>query len=203
MGVCLYSNVAFVGIFHRNVLNLHFIFSYMCPCFQLQYGIVLDAGSSHTALFIYKWPAGKENGTGVVTQHSECQAKGIFLYCQRFVFCGFLFVLMFHETVVKICCKCKWLTLYTLQKILITPWPPNMLFQVQSIILGKRDKHMYHMCTYDAFPLFWARNTVVCICCIVKYKCRLIRQNKLRSCAPDFPSMVMSRLFWSSFTLAG
>ncbi|KAF3702275.1 Ectonucleoside triphosphate diphosphohydrolase 2 [Channa argus] len=40
------------------------------------YGIVLDAGSSHTALFIYKWPADKQNGTGVVTQHGECQVKG-------------------------------------------------------------------------------------------------------------------------------
>ncbi|XP_040013922.1 ectonucleoside triphosphate diphosphohydrolase 2 [Xiphias gladius] len=40
------------------------------------YGIVLDAGSSHTALFIYKWPADKQNGTGVVTQHSECHVKG-------------------------------------------------------------------------------------------------------------------------------
>uniref|UniRef100_A0A672JRJ0 Ectonucleoside triphosphate diphosphohydrolase 2-like n=1 Tax=Salarias fasciatus TaxID=181472 RepID=A0A672JRJ0_SALFA len=41
-----------------------------------QYGIVLDAGSSHTALYIYKWPADKENGTGIVTQHSECHVKG-------------------------------------------------------------------------------------------------------------------------------
>ncbi|TRY93154.1 hypothetical protein DNTS_012846 [Danionella cerebrum] len=40
------------------------------------YGIVLDAGSSHTALFIYKWPANKQNGTGVVSQHSECHVKG-------------------------------------------------------------------------------------------------------------------------------
>ncbi|XP_061658098.1 ectonucleoside triphosphate diphosphohydrolase 2-like [Syngnathoides biaculeatus] len=40
------------------------------------YGIVLDAGSSHTSLFVYKWPADKQNGTGVVTQHSECHAKG-------------------------------------------------------------------------------------------------------------------------------
>ncbi|XP_014826484.1 PREDICTED: ectonucleoside triphosphate diphosphohydrolase 2-like [Poecilia mexicana] len=40
------------------------------------YGIVLDAGSSHTSMFIYKWPADKQNGTGVVTQHSECDAKG-------------------------------------------------------------------------------------------------------------------------------
>ncbi|KAM7369286.1 hypothetical protein PAMP_013566 [Pampus punctatissimus] len=40
------------------------------------YGIVLDAGSSHTALYIYKWPADKQNGTGVVTQHTECNVQG-------------------------------------------------------------------------------------------------------------------------------
>nr|XP_020454980.1 ectonucleoside triphosphate diphosphohydrolase 2-like [Monopterus albus] len=40
------------------------------------YGIVLDAGSSHTSMYIYKWPANKQNGTGIVTQHSECKAKG-------------------------------------------------------------------------------------------------------------------------------
>ncbi|XP_029025795.1 ectonucleoside triphosphate diphosphohydrolase 2 [Betta splendens] len=40
------------------------------------YGIVLDAGSSHTALYVYKWPADKQNGTGLVTQHSECHASG-------------------------------------------------------------------------------------------------------------------------------
>ncbi|XP_070408662.1 ectonucleoside triphosphate diphosphohydrolase 2 isoform X3 [Nothobranchius furzeri] len=40
------------------------------------YGIVLDAGSSHTDMYIYKWPADKQNGTGVVTQHSECHVKG-------------------------------------------------------------------------------------------------------------------------------
>ncbi|XP_065106306.1 ectonucleoside triphosphate diphosphohydrolase 2a.1 [Paramisgurnus dabryanus] len=43
---------------------------------QFMYGIVLDAGSSHTAMFIYRWPADKQNGTGVVSQHSECHVKG-------------------------------------------------------------------------------------------------------------------------------
>ncbi|KAK2902615.1 ectonucleoside triphosphate diphosphohydrolase 2-like [Channa argus] len=43
---------------------------------QHMYGIILDAGSSHTSVYIYKWPADKQNGTGIVTQHSECQAKG-------------------------------------------------------------------------------------------------------------------------------
>ncbi|XP_070689920.1 ectonucleoside triphosphate diphosphohydrolase 2-like [Pempheris klunzingeri] len=40
------------------------------------YGIVLDAGSSHTSMYVYKWPADKQNGTGIVTQHSECHAIG-------------------------------------------------------------------------------------------------------------------------------
>ncbi|XP_032636049.1 ectonucleoside triphosphate diphosphohydrolase 2 [Chelonoidis abingdonii] len=41
-----------------------------------KYGIVLDAGSSHTAMFIYKWPADKENDTGIVSQHSMCDVEG-------------------------------------------------------------------------------------------------------------------------------
>lgn len=41
-----------------------------------QYGIVLDAGSSHTSMFIYKWPADKENDTGIVGQHSSCNVRG-------------------------------------------------------------------------------------------------------------------------------
>ncbi|XP_033487627.2 ectonucleoside triphosphate diphosphohydrolase 2-like [Epinephelus lanceolatus] len=40
------------------------------------YGIVLDAGSSHTSMYIYKWPADKQNGTGIVTQHSKCHGEG-------------------------------------------------------------------------------------------------------------------------------
>ncbi|XP_070326040.1 protein CC2D2B isoform X11 [Odocoileus virginianus] len=43
---------------------------------NLKFGIVLDAGSSHTNLYIYRWPAEKENDTGVVTQIEECKLKG-------------------------------------------------------------------------------------------------------------------------------
>ncbi|XP_036892356.1 ectonucleoside triphosphate diphosphohydrolase 2 [Sturnira hondurensis] len=43
---------------------------------SLKYGIVLDAGSSHTSMFIYKWPADKENDTGIVSQHSSCDVHG-------------------------------------------------------------------------------------------------------------------------------
>ncbi|XP_006918294.1 ectonucleoside triphosphate diphosphohydrolase 8 isoform X2 [Pteropus alecto] len=41
-----------------------------------KFGIVFDAGSSHTSLFVYRWPADKENDTGVVSQALDCQVKG-------------------------------------------------------------------------------------------------------------------------------
>ncbi|XP_072422376.1 ectonucleoside triphosphate diphosphohydrolase 2-like [Chiloscyllium punctatum] len=41
-----------------------------------KYGIVIDAGSSRTTLYVYKWPAGKENDTGIVSEHSKCNVKG-------------------------------------------------------------------------------------------------------------------------------
>ncbi|XP_006863851.1 PREDICTED: ectonucleoside triphosphate diphosphohydrolase 2 [Chrysochloris asiatica] len=43
---------------------------------RLKYGIVLDAGSSHTSMFVYKWPADKENNTGIVGEHSFCNVHG-------------------------------------------------------------------------------------------------------------------------------
>uniref|UniRef100_A0A8C6S7J0 Ectonucleoside triphosphate diphosphohydrolase 1 n=1 Tax=Nannospalax galili TaxID=1026970 RepID=A0A8C6S7J0_NANGA len=52
---------------------------------NVKYGVVLDAGSSHTNLYIYKWPAEKENDTGVVQQLEECKVKGpgISKYAQK------------------------------------------------------------------------------------------------------------------------
>ncbi|NXP13608.1 ENTP8 diphosphohydrolase, partial [Thinocorus orbignyianus] len=41
-----------------------------------QYGLVFDAGSTHTALYIYRWPTGKENGTGIVSQVEACTVSG-------------------------------------------------------------------------------------------------------------------------------
>ncbi|NWY69548.1 ENTP8 diphosphohydrolase, partial [Erithacus rubecula] len=41
-----------------------------------QYGLVFDAGSTHTSLYIYRWPAHKENGTGIVSQVEACSVSG-------------------------------------------------------------------------------------------------------------------------------
>ncbi|XP_078717426.1 ectonucleoside triphosphate diphosphohydrolase 8-like [Lampetra fluviatilis] len=46
------------------------------PQVPLKYGVVLDAGSSHTKVTLYQWPADKENGTGVVSQTTDCSVEG-------------------------------------------------------------------------------------------------------------------------------
>ncbi|XP_074066710.1 ectonucleoside triphosphate diphosphohydrolase 8 isoform X2 [Macrotis lagotis] len=43
---------------------------------QDKFGMVFDAGSSHTSLYVYKWPAEKENDTGIVSQALSCNVEG-------------------------------------------------------------------------------------------------------------------------------
>ncbi|NXI34107.1 ENTP8 diphosphohydrolase, partial [Galbula dea] len=42
----------------------------------VKYGMVFDAGSSHTSLFVYQWDSDKENNTGVVSQTLSCDVQG-------------------------------------------------------------------------------------------------------------------------------
>uniref|UniRef100_A0A8C3XDP5 Ectonucleoside triphosphate diphosphohydrolase 8 n=1 Tax=Cyanoderma ruficeps TaxID=181631 RepID=A0A8C3XDP5_9PASS len=43
---------------------------------RINYGLVFDAGSTHTSLYIYQWRADKENGTGIVSQVEACSVSG-------------------------------------------------------------------------------------------------------------------------------
>ena len=43
---------------------------------MLQYGVVIDAGSSHSQIFVYKWDGEKENGTAIARQIFSCKVKG-------------------------------------------------------------------------------------------------------------------------------
>ncbi|XP_059721401.1 ectonucleoside triphosphate diphosphohydrolase 8-like [Haemorhous mexicanus] len=43
---------------------------------RIKYGLVFDAGSTHTSLYTYQWRANKENGTGIVSQVEACSVSG-------------------------------------------------------------------------------------------------------------------------------
>ncbi|KAM4736445.1 ectonucleoside triphosphate diphosphohydrolase 3 isoform 2-T2 [Anableps anableps] len=45
--------------------------------YGLEYGIVIDSGSSRSNVYLYEWPGEKENETGVVTEKMNCKVKGV------------------------------------------------------------------------------------------------------------------------------
>uniref|UniRef100_A0A8C3V7P4 Ectonucleoside triphosphate diphosphohydrolase 8 n=1 Tax=Catharus ustulatus TaxID=91951 RepID=A0A8C3V7P4_CATUS len=57
------------------VLSLVRVEDVMLPP-TVKYGMVFDAGSSHTSLFVYEWDSDKENNTGVVSQTLSCDVQG-------------------------------------------------------------------------------------------------------------------------------
>ncbi|XP_069504867.1 ectonucleoside triphosphate diphosphohydrolase 3 [Ambystoma mexicanum] len=65
ISIAVIMAIAFVQIHKKEVLS---------P--GLKHGIVLDAGSSRTTVYVYQWPSEKENNTGVVTQTFKCNVKG-------------------------------------------------------------------------------------------------------------------------------
>ncbi|NWI17455.1 ENTP3 diphosphohydrolase, partial [Crypturellus soui] len=65
LSVVLVISIAVIQINHQKSLS---------P--GLKYGIVLDAGSSRTTIYVYEWPAEKENDTGVVSQIFKCSVEG-------------------------------------------------------------------------------------------------------------------------------
>ncbi|XP_069549273.1 ectonucleoside triphosphate diphosphohydrolase 3 [Brachyistius frenatus] len=45
--------------------------------YSLEYGIVIDSGSSRSNVYLYEWPGEKQNETGVVTEIMNCKVTGI------------------------------------------------------------------------------------------------------------------------------
>ncbi|XP_071401750.1 ectonucleoside triphosphate diphosphohydrolase 3 [Centroberyx affinis] len=44
--------------------------------YTLEYGIVIDSGSSRSNIYLYEWPGEKQNETGVVKEVKNCRVKG-------------------------------------------------------------------------------------------------------------------------------
>ena len=53
--------------------------SHVTAHMYLQFGVVMDAGSSHTNLFVYKWNGEKLHDTALARQAHICKVKGILL----------------------------------------------------------------------------------------------------------------------------
>ncbi|XP_057681424.1 ectonucleoside triphosphate diphosphohydrolase 1 isoform X2 [Corythoichthys intestinalis] len=68
--------VAVIGVIAVVVLVAILVVQNMPLSQKYKYGIVLDAGSSHTTVFIYEWPAEKDNNTGRAQQKHACNVKG-------------------------------------------------------------------------------------------------------------------------------
>ena len=67
---------------------------------SLQYGIVIDSGSSRSNVYLYEWPGEKENETGVVTEIQNCKVQGEPLSLQ---WLQFLYVKLLHVIEKKTC----------------------------------------------------------------------------------------------------
>uniref|UniRef100_A0A669Q4Z3 Ectonucleoside triphosphate diphosphohydrolase 8 n=1 Tax=Phasianus colchicus TaxID=9054 RepID=A0A669Q4Z3_PHACC len=75
--VCRCLPVMFINkkLFTTALLGLLVTLSIIALVLSL-YGMVFDAGSSHTSLFVYEWDSDKQNNTGVVSQTFSCDVQG-------------------------------------------------------------------------------------------------------------------------------
>ncbi|XP_046386805.1 ectonucleoside triphosphate diphosphohydrolase 1-like isoform X2 [Ischnura elegans] len=62
-----------IGIIGLATITILYV-STVYPPFD--YGIIFDAGSTHTTMYLYKWQGDKANGTGVVMQEDSCPVDG-------------------------------------------------------------------------------------------------------------------------------
>ncbi|XP_034553990.1 ectonucleoside triphosphate diphosphohydrolase 3 [Notolabrus celidotus] len=44
--------------------------------YMMEFGIVIDSGSSRSNVYLYEWPGEKQNETGVVTEKTNCRVDG-------------------------------------------------------------------------------------------------------------------------------
>lgn len=51
----------------------------------LQYGVVFDAGSSHTTMYVYKWDGEPVHKTAVAGQIHHCQVEGLDSFLVHFI----------------------------------------------------------------------------------------------------------------------
>ena len=75
------QGIAFATLLFMIIFAIHLIMAYCIrPKPFINYAIVFDAGSSHTEMFVYSWPADKSDGLGTTSAVSEffvCQLERI------------------------------------------------------------------------------------------------------------------------------
>lgn len=81
------QGAAFALILSIVVVVIHLLILYCIkPKPLTSYAIVFDAGSSHTEMFIYSWPADKSDGLGTTSAVNEtyvCQLTGITVHDKK------------------------------------------------------------------------------------------------------------------------
>uniref|UniRef100_T1IIW9 Uncharacterized protein n=1 Tax=Strigamia maritima TaxID=126957 RepID=T1IIW9_STRMM len=73
---CLAGLLFVIGVVGLAVVLSLYFYQIGSGCTGLQYGIVVDAGSSHSELSLFRWKGEKLRGTGEVIQLVDCSVEG-------------------------------------------------------------------------------------------------------------------------------